>query len=182
MAAKKVAFITGASRGIGRGCALELARRGFDLVLSARTVTGHERLEHSSTVRKSLTDPLPGSLEATAREARGFGAEALVVRRASRVFALSRYMQGELARLSKRAAASSILIPGGIDTHHFSPGPAQRDDWACRAEPLLFAARRFTPRTGVLELVRRPVAHDPSSVVTMMPSSSSESRSSAGSR
>ena len=80
MAAKKVAFITGASRGIGRGCALELARRGFDLVLSARTVTGHERLEHSSTVRKSLTDPLPGSLEATAREARGFGAEALVVK------------------------------------------------------------------------------------------------------
>ena len=80
------------------------------------------------------------------------GAEALVVRRASRVFALSRYMQGELARLSKRAAASSILIPGGIDTHHFSPGPARRDDWACRAEPLLFAARRFTPRTGILEL------------------------------
>ena len=80
MAAKKVAFITGASRGIGRGCALELARRGFDLVLSARTVTGHERLEHSSTVRKSLNDPLPGSLEATAREARGFGAEALVVK------------------------------------------------------------------------------------------------------
>ncbi len=82
------------------------------------------------------------------------GAEALVVRRASRVFALSRYMQGELARLSKRAAASSILIPGGIDTHHFSPGPARRDDWACRAEPLLFAARRFTPRTGILELVQ----------------------------
>src|SRR5216117_143060 len=80
MAAKKVAFITGASRGIGRGCALELSRRGFDLVLSARTVTGHERFEHSSTVRKSLTDPLPGSLEATAREARGFGAEALVVK------------------------------------------------------------------------------------------------------
>jgi glycosyltransferase involved in cell wall biosynthesis len=82
------------------------------------------------------------------------GAEALVVRRASRVFALSRYMQGELAQLSKRAAASSILIPGGIDTRQFSPGPAQRDEWACRGEPLLFAARRFTPRTGILELVR----------------------------
>src|SRR5205823_13223698 len=48
----------------------------------------------------------------------------------------------------------SILRPGGIDTHHFSPGPAQRGDWACGAEPLLFAARRFTPRTGVLELVQ----------------------------
>jgi NAD(P)-dependent dehydrogenase (short-subunit alcohol dehydrogenase family) len=80
MATRKVAFITGASRGIGRGCALELARRGFDLVLSARTVSGKERLEHSSTVKKSLTDPLPGNLEQTAREVGALGVEALVVK------------------------------------------------------------------------------------------------------
>ena len=53
-------------------CAVELARRGFDLVLTARTVTGAERLEHSSTVRRTDTDPLPGSLAETAR--RGGGA------------------------------------------------------------------------------------------------------------
>src|SRR5205814_9143404 len=55
MAKRRVAFVTDASRGIGRACALELARRGFDVVVAARTVTGAERLEHSSTVKKSLT-------------------------------------------------------------------------------------------------------------------------------
>ena len=80
MAERRVAFITGASRGIGRACALELARRGFDLVLTARTVTGAERLEHSSTIRASATNPLPGTLEETAREAAALGAATLVTR------------------------------------------------------------------------------------------------------
>jgi len=80
MTNRRVAFITGASRGIGRGCALELAQRGFDLVLTARTVTGAERLEHSSTVKKSNTAPLPGSLEQTAAEVRSRGAAALVTK------------------------------------------------------------------------------------------------------
>ncbi len=77
---RKVGFITGASRGIGRACAIALARRGFDAVVTARTVTGAERLEHSSTVRRSVTTPLPGSLEETAAAVRALGTEAAVVK------------------------------------------------------------------------------------------------------
>lgn len=80
MPQRKVAFVTGASRGIGRACALELARRGFDVVLAARTVHEGDFHEYSSTLRRAATVPLPGSLERTAEEARALGAEALVVK------------------------------------------------------------------------------------------------------
>ncbi len=77
MSERKVALVTGASRGIGRACAIELARRGFDVVVTARTVTGAERHEHSSTVKRSRTEPLPGSCEATAAECAALGVTAI---------------------------------------------------------------------------------------------------------
>lgn len=76
---RPVAFITGASRGIGKACAVDLARAGFDVAISARSVSEGEEREHSSTVAQSNTKPLPGSLNTTAGLARGEGAEVLVI-------------------------------------------------------------------------------------------------------
>jgi NAD(P)-dependent dehydrogenase (short-subunit alcohol dehydrogenase family) len=74
-----VAFVTGASRGIGKACAVHLAGAGFDVAIGARTMTEGEEREHSSTVTRSDTRPLPGSLESTATLVRQRGRRALSV-------------------------------------------------------------------------------------------------------
>ncbi|HZR12038.1 MAG TPA: SDR family oxidoreductase [Acidimicrobiia bacterium] len=76
---RRVAFVTGASRGIGKACAVWLAKAGFDVAVTARTVREGEAREHSSTVAKSDTRPLPGSLDSTAALVRGEGRDALAL-------------------------------------------------------------------------------------------------------
>lgn len=76
---RKVALVTGASRGIGKVCAQWLARAGYDVAITARTVHEGEAREHSSTVKQSKTNPLPGSLDATAALVEAEGAQALPV-------------------------------------------------------------------------------------------------------
>ena len=75
---RPVAFVTGASRGIGKATALALAERGYDVVISARTVTGAERHEYSPSAERSLVRAMPGSLEETAALVRSAGREAFV--------------------------------------------------------------------------------------------------------
>ena len=60
---RKIAIVTGASRGIGKATALALADAGFDLVLAARTVQSGD--EHADMLRNADGSALPGSLEET---------------------------------------------------------------------------------------------------------------------
>lgn len=76
---RKVALITGASRGIGKVCAQYLARSGYDVAITARTVQEGEAREHSSTLKRSNTKPLPGSLASTAALIEEEGREAMMV-------------------------------------------------------------------------------------------------------
>lgn len=72
---RPVAFVTGASRGIGAEAAVALAREGFDLAITARTLAEGEAHDHMGK-----TAALSGSLEATAAAIRRHGGEALCLR------------------------------------------------------------------------------------------------------
>jgi NAD(P)-dependent dehydrogenase (short-subunit alcohol dehydrogenase family) len=79
MADRPISLVTGASRGIGKAIAVHLAQSGFDVALTARTVAEGEEREHSSTLRKSDTRPLPGSLISTAALVEDAGGRSLTV-------------------------------------------------------------------------------------------------------
>lgn len=68
----KVAFITGASRGIGAESAVALARAGYAVAITARTLSDGESHDHVGN-----DTPLPGSLEATAAAVAAVGGTAL---------------------------------------------------------------------------------------------------------
>jgi len=71
----KVAFITGASRGIGAESAVALAKAGYRVAITARTLGDGERHDHVGSNK-----PLPGSLEATRAAVAAVGGEALCLR------------------------------------------------------------------------------------------------------
>lgn len=80
--------------------------------------------------------------------------ERRVLRKASAVTTLSQFIADEMTELVGAAHAPAIRIPGGLDTHRFSPLGGVARPVAVTGGPLIVTARRLVERTGVEQLVR----------------------------
>lgn len=120
MGDRKTAFVTGASRGIGKAIAVALAQAGFDVAITARTVEPGEGREHSSTFAKSDTSPLPGSLRETASLIDATGVRSLMlpadlIDRASLGHAAATLIE-RWGRLDVLVHNARFIGPGHMDT------------------------------------------------------------------
>lgn len=75
----KIAIVTGATRGIGKAAAISLAREGFDVVITGRTLKEGEGKATLPYAADGQEVAVPGSLESTAAAIRALGREALPV-------------------------------------------------------------------------------------------------------
>jgi NAD(P)-dependent dehydrogenase (short-subunit alcohol dehydrogenase family) len=154
-AASKIALVTGASRGIGKAMSLALAEAGYDVIVSARTVSPGETRDNSLTVHKTDSRPLPGSLAETAAEIEALGRRALMLPmdltdRASVGAAAQRVLDlPEWSALSVLVHNGRYLGPGLMDVFFDTPVDAYGKFFEAHCIAPIVLTRMLLP--GMLE-------------------------------
>ena len=75
----KTALVTGATRGIGKQTALALARRGYDVAITGRTVHDGDAAKRPEAEALPELKQVSGSLDATVREIESLGRRAVPI-------------------------------------------------------------------------------------------------------
>jgi NAD(P)-dependent dehydrogenase (short-subunit alcohol dehydrogenase family) len=102
--AGKVAVVTGASRGAGRGIALELGAAGATVYVTGRSTRAQPAQSYTQILALSGTDQLPGTIDDTAEDLTALGGRGVAVR-------CDHTRDEEVAALFERVARDE----GGID-------------------------------------------------------------------
>ncbi len=117
----KTAIVTGASRGIGKQIAIELGRRGANVVVAARTVVPHRRV--------------PGTIGETVEAIQAVGGEALAVQTDLRDPV---QIQALVDRTLGQFGSVSVLVNNAADTSRIAMRrpfrDVDREDWLSQFE------------------------------------------------
>lgn len=150
----KVAVVTGASRGAGRGIAVELGAAGATVFVTARSTRGEKARGYDQILGLSKLEELPGSVEETAEEVTRAGGKGVPVRvdhtRDEEVRALFERVDREAGRLDllvNNAWGGHEVFDGVFDAPFWQHDLAQWDAMMDRGvRNHLVAARHAAPR------------------------------------
>lgn len=77
--AGRVAVVTGASRGAGRGIALELGAAGATVIVTGRSTRTHQPAEYAQLLALAGAERLPGTIDDTAEELTALGGHGIAI-------------------------------------------------------------------------------------------------------
>jgi len=122
-----VAVVTGASRGAGRGVAVELGAAGATVYVTGRSTRAQPAQGYGRILALSALDALPGSIDDTADEVTRLGGQGIAVRcdhtREDEVAALFAQVQSEQGRLD-------LLVNNAWGGHESFDGVFDAPFWA----------------------------------------------------